>query len=60
MIRLEMKNYNAILNLIWWTFLVDFSGGKITPPPPPCLKLVRITLETHKYTSRCGFKKYTF
>ena len=60
MIRLEMKNYNTTLTLIWWSFLVDFSGGKITPPPLPRLKLFRIRLETHKYTSRCGFKKYNF
>ena len=42
-------------------------GGKITPPPPsspPCLKLVRIMLETwnlaRKYTPIRGFRKYVF
>ena len=37
-------------------------GGKTTPPP--CLKLVRVMLETshlaRKYTSLCSFRKYTF
>ena len=32
--------------------------------PPPCLKLVRIMLETsnlaRKYTPICSFRKYTF
>ena len=37
-------------------------GGKITAPPPPCLKLVRIMLETskfaRKYTPIFSFRKY--
>ena len=58
------------LNLIWVDFLgVRFEvggGGKITLSPllPPCLKLVRIMLETsnlaRKYTPICSFRKYTF
>ena len=56
-----------VLTLIWVGFLlVRFDvyrggrGGKITP----CLKLVRIMLETsnlvRKYTRICSFRKYTF
>ena len=48
-------------------FRVSFwgEGGVIfNPPPPPCLKLARIMLETSylagKYTSICSFRKYTF
>ena len=43
--------------LWWWAFVGR--GGQI----PPCLKPVRIMLETsnlaHKYTPICGFRKYT-
>ena len=38
----------------------ELGGGKVTP----CLKLVRIMLETSnvalKYTPICSFRKYTF
>ena len=57
------------LTLIWVLFLEVLFGlceggggrvGKITPTP--CLKLVRIMLETskvaHKYTPICSFRKY--
>ena len=56
------------LTLIWVGFLgVRFElegggGGKL--PPTPCLKLVRIMLETsnaaRKYTPIFSFRKYTF
>ena len=46
-------------------FEVEKGGEvKFSPPPPPCLKLVRIMLQTsnlaHTYTSICSFRKYTF
>ena len=52
------------LTLIWVGFLgvrFEVRGGvKLTP----CLKLVRIMLETsnlaRKYTHLCSFRKYTF
>ena len=57
------------LTLIWVGFLgvrfevVGGGGGKITAPPP-CLKPVRIMLETlnlpRKYTFICSFRKYSF
>ena len=53
------------LTLIWVGFLgirFEVGGGKIIPPP--CLKLVRVMLETsnlaRKYTPICSFRKYTF
>ena len=54
------------MTFLMWTVDPREFGGKITliPPPPPCLKLVRITLETsnltRKYTSICSLRKYTF
>ena len=58
---------NKYLTLIWVGFLgvrfelVGGGGDKITPP---CLKLIRIMLETsnlqRKYTPNCSFRKYTF
>ena len=59
------------LTLIWVGFLgvrfeVGRGGGKITSnyPTSPCLKLVRITLETSnlasKYTHIRNFRKFTF
>ena len=54
---------DLMLTQIWVGVLgVRFEvGGKITSP---CLKLVKIMLETSnlasKYTSICSFRKYTF
>ena len=57
------------LSLIWVGFLgfrftVGEEGGFEGAKLLPCLKLVRITLETshltRKYTSICSFRKYTF
>ena len=52
------------LTLIWVSFLgvhFELGGGSIITP---CLKLVRIMLETSnlalKYTSICSFRKYIF
>ena len=59
----------SILTLIWVGFLgvrfeVAKGADKITLPPPLCLKLVRIILETYnlasKYTHIFSFRKYTF
>ena len=59
----------SILTLIWVGFLgvrfeVAKGADKITLPPPLCLKLVRIILETtnlaSKYTHIFSFRKYTF
>ena len=64
-LRNEFNNkMSTDLTIIWVGFLgVRFEvegGGKTTP----CLKLVRITLETshlaRKYAPICRFKKYTF
>ena len=53
------------LTLIWVGFLgVRFEVGGEGVKLPPCLKLVRIMLETLnltlKYTRICSFRKYTF
>ena len=58
-------NNNIVLTLTWVGFLgvrFEVRVGKL--PPPPCLKLVRIMLETsnlaRKYTPICSFRKYSF
>ena len=42
----------------------EVGGSKITPTPHPCLKPVRIMLETsnvaRRYKPICSFRKYTF
>ena len=58
-------NNNIVLTLIWVGFLgVRFEVRGVKLPPPPCLKLVRITLVTsnlaRKYTPICSFRNYSF
>ena len=61
------SNINSYLTLVWVGFLevrFEVGGIKLPPPPPACLKPVRIMLETsnlaRKCTLICSFIKYTF
>ena len=65
--KVSLSSGQSLLTLIW----VGFSGvhsevwgmGVLPPLPHPCLKLVRIMLETwnlvRKYIHICSFRKYT-
>ena len=60
-----MSFHGEGLTLIWVGYLgVRFEVGRGVKLPPPCLKLVRIMLETwilvRKYIHVCSFRKYTF